>query len=122
MASRLGIVVIVEDDAVIALALEEAMRDAGAERVITIACAAEAMAALADVVPTVLVLDLSLSDSEDGYGVAEVALELFHPPPQVFFSTGSPERIPPHLAKRGMIFTKPYDPADLARKAATGAG
>lgn len=122
MASRLGTVVIVEDDAVIALALEEAVRDAGAERVITLARAAEAMAALADVVPEVLVLDLSLHDSDDGYGLAEVALELFHPPPRVIFSTGSPERIPPRLARRGKIFAKPYDPAELAREAASHAG
>lgn len=122
MASRLGTVVIVEDDAIIALALEEAMRAAGAERVVTIARAAEAMAALADVVPEVLVLDLSLSDSDDGYGVAEVALELFHPPPRVIFSTGSPERIPEHLARRGTVFAKPYDPAALAREAVPHVG
>ena len=121
MAARLGTVVIVEDDAVIAYALEQAMRDAGAEQVVAIARASDALTALADLVPQVLVLDLSLSDSDDGYGVAEVALELFHPPPRVFFSTGSPERIPPHLAKRGTVFAKPYDPADLAREAAADA-
>ena len=110
-------VLVVEDDPIIALSLELALQEAGADEVVTAGMAAEALAAISQKPPHLLILDLSLVDSDEGFGLAEIALQLFKPPPRIVFSTGSPDRIPPHLARLGTVFAKPYDPADLARTA-----
>lgn len=102
-------ILVVEDDPVLALDLEMAFFDAGAAEVITASRARTALQELADRPPHLLVLDLSLNDSDEGFGIAEIALQLFNPPPRIIFSTGSPDRIPPHLAKIGQVFAKPYD-------------
>lgn len=108
-------VLVVEDDSLVAAALETALLDAGAGRVVTVEAAAQALQQLSGMAPDVLVLDLTLADSDEGFGVAEIALELFNPPPVIVFSTGSPDRIPARLAALGRVFGKPYDPAELAR-------
>ncbi len=110
-------VLVVEDDPLIALGLEAALLEAGAGEVTTTARASQALLELAGKAPHVLVLDLSLIDSDEGFGIAEIALQLFNPPPHIVFSTGSPDRIPAHLLKLGPVFEKPYDPAELARAA-----
>ena len=108
---------VVEDDPLLAFSLATALRDVGVTSVVTMARAADAFAAMADNRPDLLVLDLSLSDSEDGWGIAEIAIQVFSPPPRLIFSTGAPDRVPPHLARLGTIFAKPYDPDELARRA-----
>lgn len=110
----LGTVLLVEDDTVLAISLAEAFMDAGAENVRTCARADEAVAAMAEQSPDLLVLDCALSDSDDGWGLAEIASHLFNPTPQIIFSTGSPQRIPPHLARLGKVIAKPCDPKALA--------
>lgn len=117
--SALETVIVVEDEALLAIALRDALLEEGAGEVICHSSAAEAVAALTDVTPTLLVLDVSLDDSEAGYGIAEIALQLFNPPPHVVFSTGSPELLPEKLKNRGRVFAKPYDPVELATFAAS---
>jgi len=108
-------VLIVEDDSLLAYGLEAALRNAGATDVSTVACASQALSSLAGIAPCLIVLDLSLADSDEGFGLAEIAMQLFNPPPRIVFSTGAPDRIPPHLARNCLVFAKPYDPAELAR-------
>ena len=114
---KLKSVLVVEDDPLLCLGLEQALRDAGAGKVITAKSAVEALTEFEGQGPDVIILDLHLADSDEGFGLAEIALQLFHPPPEIPFSTGSPDRIPERLAGLGQIFEKPYDPAELARKA-----
>lgn len=107
-------VLVVEDDPLLAMSLVSAFRDAGAGHVSSSSRAATALDEMCGTVPDLLVLDVALDDSELGYGLAEIAHQLFHPPPAVVFSTGDPDRIPAHVARLGTIFAKPYDPDQLA--------
>lgn len=110
---------IVEDDPVLAMSLADAMHNAGIENVVTMAQASRALAEIAAKAPRLLVLDVGLGDSDDGWGVAEIALQLINPPPKLVFATGSPDRIPEHLARAGTVFVKPYDPDEIARHSAS---
>ncbi len=110
-----GTILLVEDDAILVMSLTEAFIEAGAANVRSYARADEAVAAMADQSPDLLVLDCKLSDSDDGWGLAEIASHLFNPTPQIIFSTGSPQRIPKHLARLGKVIAKPYDPKALAK-------
>ena len=111
-----GTVLLVEDEAVLAMSLAEAFLDACAAEVRRFARADEAVAAMAEKSPDLLVLDCELSDSEDGWGLAEIASHLFNPTPQIIFSTGSPQRVPAHLVRLGEVMAKPYDPLALAAR------
>ena len=59
---RLGRVVVVEDDPVLALAIEAALRDAGASQVILCPSIASTMRALESGSPNALVIDVHLAD------------------------------------------------------------
>lgn len=109
----LGSALIVEDDALLALALEQALLDGGAERVEVCASVAAAMAALEAMRPDIMVLDVNLADRDDGWALAELVTSLSPRPPAIVFSTGSPERIPHKIAALGAVMGKPYDPAML---------
>jgi CheY-like chemotaxis protein len=109
-----GPVLIVEDDAILAAALAGCLEDAGATIVQSCSSAAEAMTALGELKPDVLVLDVSLADRDDGWGIAELARELAQRPLTIVFSTGSPEAIPPEVAQLGIVMEKPYAPEALA--------
>lgn len=118
---RLGRVLVVEDDVVLAMAIEVALQDAGAAEVVvcpSIACTMEALEAGA---ADAIVLDVHLADRDDGWALAELADLLGPKRPRIVFSTGSPEDIPPEIAEMGPIFEKPYDPAQLAEALASGA-
>ena len=119
--TTLGRVVVVEDDPVQGLALEVALRDAGAAEVVLCPSIAETMAALEAGPVEAIVLDVHLADRNDGWALAELAELLGPKPPRVVFSTGSPEDIPPDIAEMGPVFEKPYDPAQLAEVLASGA-
>lgn len=112
--ARLGRVLVVEDDAVLALALEDALLNLGhAREVVICASSAATLAALEEGRPDEVIIDVHLADRDDGWAVAEL-VELLGPrPPRIVFSTGSPEDIPPEIAGMGPVFEKPYDPADL---------
>jgi CheY-like chemotaxis protein len=110
----LGRVLVVEDDAVLALAIEDALVHLGnAREVVICPSTAATMAELEKERPDAVILDVHLSDRDDGWAVAEL-VELLGPKrPRIVFSTGSPEEIPPGIAEMGPIFEKPYDPAEL---------
>jgi CheY-like chemotaxis protein len=110
----LGRVLVVEDDPILALAIEDALVHLGNARDVVICpSTAATMAELEKERPDAIILDVHLSDRDDGWAVAEL-VELLGPKrPRIVFSTGSPEDIPPGIAEMGPVFEKPYDPAEL---------
>ena len=107
-------VLLVEDDPVLALALEDALLDGGAGTVVICATMQATIAELEkDDRPDALILDVHLADRDDGWALAELVTLLGPKPPRIAFSTGSPEDIPPNIAEMGCIFEKPYDPKQL---------
>jgi DNA-binding NtrC family response regulator len=119
--ARLGRVLVVEDDPIIALALEAALRDAGAAEVVVCASMACTMDALERGSAAAIVLDVHLADRNDGWALAELVDLLGPKPPYIVFATGAPEDIPPEIAEMGPIFEKPYDPAQLVEVLVSGA-
>lgn len=107
-------VLVVEDDAILGLALEGALVDAGAGEVVISTRMADAMAHLDKMCPDALVLDVHLADRDDGWALAELASLLGPRRPRIAFSTGSPESIPLAVKNMGCVFEKPYDPSQLA--------
>jgi CheY-like chemotaxis protein len=117
----LGRVLVVEDDPLQAMALEEALRDAGAADVVLCPSIACTMGALEQGPADAIVLDVHLADRNDGWALAELVDMLGPKRPRIVFSTASPEDIPPDIAEMGPIFEKPYDPALMAAALASGA-
>ena len=109
----LGSILLVEDDALIALAIEQSLLDGGASAVTVCSTTAEALAALRDTRPDGLVLDVHLADRDDGWALAELVNSVGPNPPRIVFSTGAPQDIPAEIAELGPVLEKPYDPADL---------
>ena len=109
----LGHIVVVEDDSVLALSIEATLLDGGAKSVTLCASTSEAMEALRQRKPDVLILDVHLADRDDGWALAELVSAVGPRPPRIIFSTGSPQDIPPEIAEMGTMLEKPYDPADL---------
>lgn len=118
---RLGRVLVVEDDPIIALALESALRDVGATEVLICPSIARTMEALEQGTAAAIVLDVHLADRSDGWALAELAELLGPTPPYIVFATGAPDDIPADVAELGPVFEKPYDPAHLAEVLASGA-
>ncbi|WP_347302090.1 response regulator [Croceibacterium sp. TMG7-5b_MA50] len=116
----LGRVLVVEDDAVLALSIEDALLTAGAREVVVCPSIACTMVALEQGEADAIVLDVHLTDRDDGWALAELVDQLGPRRPHIVFSTGSPEAIPPTIAEMGMVFEKPYDPAELAKALAGG--
>ena len=113
-APGLAHVLLVEDDAILAMALEDALLRAGAGRVTICVSVEQTMRALdSDERPDAIVLDVHLADRDDGWALAELVTMLGPRPPRIAFSTGSPEAIPANVAALGPVFVKPYDPDDL---------
>lgn len=111
--SGLGSILLVEDDPLIALAIEQALLDGGARAVRICTTTAEALAALRDDKPDGLVLDVHLADRDDGWALAELVNSVGPNPPRIVFSTGAPQDIPEEIAELGPVLEKPYDPAEL---------
>lgn len=109
-------VLVVEDDTLLGMELEAALRHAGAADVVVCRGMTEAAAALEDWTPHAVVLDVHLTDRDDGWALAEMVSMLGTRPPRIAFSTGSPESIPDDVRKLGPVFAKPYDTALLARE------
>ena len=112
--AELGRVLIVEDDPVLALALEDALHAAGAADVVICPTMDATMAEFERERPDAMVLDVHLADRDDGWALAELADLLGTRRPRIIFSTAAPEEIPESVAEMGAIFEKPYDPAALA--------
>ncbi|HEU4650281.1 MAG TPA: response regulator [Croceibacterium sp.] len=119
--ARLGRILVVEDDPIVALAIDAALRDAGATEVIICPSIASTMDALEQGPVAAIVLDVHLADRSDGWALAELADLLGPKPPYIVFATGTPEDIPPEVAELGPVFEKPYDPVQLAEVLASGA-
>jgi len=119
--ARLGKVLVVEDDPIVALAIDAALRDAGAAEVVVCPSIATTMEALEQGPVAAIVLDIHLADRDDGWALAELVDLLGPKPPYIVFATGAPEDIPPEIAEMGPVFEKPYDPAQLAEVLASGA-
>ena len=111
--AALGTVLLVEDDALIALAIEQSLLDAGATAVTICTTTADALAALRENRPDGIVLDVHLADRDDGWALAELVNSVGPNPPRIVFSTGAPQDIPPEIAELGPVLEKPYDPAEL---------
>ena len=109
----LGRALIVEDDALLAMNLEEALLAGGAEAVVVCDTVSAAMTELERLKPDILILDVHLADRDDGWAMAELVTELSPRPPAIIFSTGAPERIPERVLQLGAVLAKPYDPAAL---------
>ena len=118
---KIGRVLVVEDDPVQGMAIEQALRDAGASDVVLCPSIACTMEALEQGPADAIVLDVHLADRDDGWALAELVDLLGPRRPRIVFSTGSPEDIPPEIAEMGPVFEKPYDPAQLAAALASGA-
>jgi CheY-like chemotaxis protein len=110
---ELGRVLLVEDEPLIALELEEALREGGASEVLRCASIAETMHELEGNPPDVVILDVHLADGDDGWALAELIDQLGARRPRIVFSTGAPQEIPPEIAEMGMVFAKPYNPEAL---------
>ncbi|WP_067677353.1 response regulator [Tsuneonella dongtanensis] len=110
---KLGDILLVEDDALIAVALEGSLLDAGAKSVKICTTTEDALAALREHKPDGLVLDVHLADRDDGWAIAELVNSVGPKPPRIVFSTGSPQDIPAEIAELGPVLQKPYDHAEL---------
>jgi CheY-like chemotaxis protein len=110
---KLGTVLLVEDDSIIAMAIEDALLDGGATSVTICRTTDDALAALRDSKPDGLVLDVHLADRDDGWALAELVNSVGPKPPRIVFSTGAPQDIPPEIAELGPVLAKPYDPSEL---------
>lgn len=108
-----GRALVVEDDAILAMVMAQTLTDMGMEEVQTCGSTGDAMARLAEFMPTVLTLDVHLADRQDGWALAELALQISESPPVIIFATGSPESVPPRVARMGHVIGKPVDPADI---------
>lgn len=118
---KLGRVLLVEDDAVLAMSLEDALLSGGAEEVIICHTMQSTMEQLEDGDRLdAIVLDVHLADRDDGWALAELVDMLGPKRPWIAFSTGSPGDIPKEIAQMGPIFEKPYDPEQLVRVMAAG--
>ena len=106
-------VLVVEDDPVLALALEDALLAAGADEVAICPSMESTMAELEKGPVQAVVLDVHLADRDDGWAVAELVDMLGTRRPRIVFSTAAPQDIPEEIAEMGAVFEKPYDPAEL---------
>jgi DNA-binding response OmpR family regulator len=111
---------VVEDDPILGVALEGALLDGGAEQVVICSSIAATMAELEEARPDAIILDVHLTDRDDGWALAELVDLLGTKRPQIIFSTGAPQDIPPEIADMGAVFEKPYDPAELVAALAEG--
>lgn len=106
-------VLVVEDDAVLGLAIEQALLDAGAAEVEISPTTDRALAALRRKQPQAIVLDVHLADRDDGWAIAELVRTLGPDSPRIIFSTGMPQDIPADVAALGCVLEKPYEPDAL---------
>ena len=84
---KIGRVLVVEDDPVQGMAIEQALRDAGASEVVLCPSIACTMEALEQGPADAIVLDVHLADRDDGWALAELVDMLGTRRPRIVFST-----------------------------------
>ena len=104
---------VIEDDALIAQALQNTLEQAGAAAVALYDSVSEAIGELRDAGPDIIILDSQVSDRSDGWAVAELVQQLSLKKCAILFATGSPEAVPPHVAALGAVVEKPYTPEQI---------
>jgi CheY-like chemotaxis protein len=109
----LGSALVVEDDALVAMDIAEALEHAGARSVLTVPSVAEAMAELETHIPDIMILDVHLADRDDGWALAELATQLAEARPLILFTTAAPATIPASVASLGHVLPKPFRAQDL---------
>lgn len=120
--ANLGRVLLVEDDTILALALEDALLRGGAKQVVICQTMKATLAELDKSSKfDAVVLDVHLGDRDDGWALAELVSLLGPRKPRIAFSTGSPSEIPADIANMGPVFEKPYDPEQLVDVLTRGA-
>lgn len=112
-ALQLRRVLVVEDDPVLGMATEDTLREGGVKHVDICPTTEGALEVLRDQIPDAIILDVHLSDRDDGWAIAELVESLGDKAPRIVFSTGAPQDIPPHIAELGSVLTKPYAPEQL---------
>ena len=106
-------VLVVEDDTLLAMEAEDTLREAGVEHVDICPTTDGALEVLRSEMPDAIILDVHLSDRDDGWAIAELIESLGDKGPRIVFSTGAPQDIPPHIAELGSVLVKPYAPEAL---------
>jgi len=106
-------VLIVEDDAILAVTIEMTLRDAGIDDIDICSTTEKALVVLRESPPDAIVLDVHLADRDDGWAIAELVRSLGPSSPRIVFSTGAPRAIPQDIAELGCVLEKPYDPQTL---------
>ena len=104
---------VVEDETILAAMIEDTLRENGFEHVTIAGSTERALVLLRERLPDLVMLDVHLRDRDDGWAIAELLAELAPPRPQIIFSTGTPEDIPPNIAELGLVLAKPYSDEDL---------
>ncbi|MBZ6413915.1 MAG: response regulator [Methylobacterium sp.] len=99
-------VLIVEDEAFIALELECLIEEAGHVAVGVATRSQEAVALARDLSPDVALVDVHLADGPTGIGVAQDLSA--RPGTTVLFTTANAKRVPPDFAGAAGIIAKPY--------------
>ena len=112
-ALALDFVLVVEDDPLLSMATEDTLREAGVRRIEICQTTEGALEILRDTMPDAIILDVHLSDRNDGWAIAELVEALGEASPLIVFSTGAPQDIPPHIAELGSVLTTPYAPETL---------
>ena len=110
---------VIEDDALIAQALQDTLEQAGITDVALYDNVSEAIGELRDAGPDIVILDTHVSDRSDGWAVAELVQQLSLKKCAIIFATGSPEEVPPHVAALGAVVEKPYTPDQIIAAIAT---
>ena len=106
-------VIVVEDDAVLGLAIEQALSESGIASVSICPSTACTLDRLREGSYDAIVLDVHLADSNEGWEIAELVTALGEEETRIVFQTDSPEAIPEHVRQLGPILTKPCDPDQL---------
>ena len=112
-ASSRGHALVVEDEALVAMMVEEILSDAGFAKVTLSRTTDEALATLREAMPDLVMLDVHLADRDDGWAIAELLEEAAPRRPRIIFATGTPQDIPERIKEMGPVLAKPYTTEEL---------
>ncbi|MFN4088508.1 MAG: response regulator [Alphaproteobacteria bacterium] len=105
-------ILIIEDDAIIALNNAEIVREMGHNVTGTAARQSEALALVEQTAPDLILADIQLADGDDGIKTVQEILKTARMP--VIFVTGFPERLlTGRTLEPAFVITKPFEPDTL---------